>query len=179
MSKEYKCINNYVMNEPKGSVAFIKGKTYFFDEKRNGKSELFENHDMSDESDFDEYFKEVLEKPLTEPMKSIEEVANELFPLVDTLPRETGYHENDVSEKQQEAFIKGYELANSQTTNHLKKLIEEVKFNLELEFRTYNGGNYVTSNAGQEVHIVDKLYVGIDKQSIDQVLKEYLTNNEL
>jgi len=38
MSKEYKCINNYVMNVPKGSVAFIKGKTYFFDEKRNGKS---------------------------------------------------------------------------------------------------------------------------------------------
>jgi hypothetical protein len=103
--------------------------------------------------------------PLTEPMKSIEEFANELFPLVDTLPRETGYHENDVSEKQQEAFIKGYELANSKTTNHLKKLIEEVKEKVD---------DVLTDRAG-----FDKITRAELPQSIDQVLKEYLTNNEL
>jgi len=103
--------------------------------------------------------KDAFEKPLTEPMKSIEEEANELFPLVDTLPRETGYHENDVSEKQQEAFIKGYELANSQTTNHLKKLIEEVKENV--------------------IEIQHSIDAKSGRKAIDQVLKDYLTNNEL
>jgi len=39
----------------------------------------------------------------------IEKKANELYPYVDMMPKETGYHENDVAEKQQDAFIAGAE----------------------------------------------------------------------
>lgn len=37
----------------------------------------------------------------------IEQEANKLYPMVDIMPRETGYHENDVAEKQQEAYKAG------------------------------------------------------------------------
>ena len=39
--------------------------------------------------------------------KSVEERAQELYPTVDVLPKETGYNENDVAEKQQAAYIQG------------------------------------------------------------------------
>jgi hypothetical protein len=36
--------------------------------------------------------------------KEIIEQANKIFPLTDRIPLELGYHENDLAEKQQEAF---------------------------------------------------------------------------
>lgn len=44
-------------------------------------------------------------------MKTKEELQNiamEKYPFVDVLPRELGYHENDLADKQQEAFMAGY-----------------------------------------------------------------------
>lgn len=60
-SKEYKCRKDYIMEcaEFKGVPAFIEGRTYKLNENRTGKSELFIEHDLSEERFFDEYFEPV------------------------------------------------------------------------------------------------------------------------
>ena len=45
--------------EFKGVPAFIEGRTYKLNENRTGKSELFIEHDLSEERFFDEYFEPV------------------------------------------------------------------------------------------------------------------------
>jgi len=56
--KEYYCFNDYIMECPelKGKAAFLKGKKYLFNNQMIAKSELFDEHDLSDEIDFDRYF---------------------------------------------------------------------------------------------------------------------------
>ena len=50
----YLCIDDYVMYS--GEIGFKKGKIYRFDSNMNTKSELFGEHDMKGEKDFDAYF---------------------------------------------------------------------------------------------------------------------------
>jgi len=66
-SKEYKCRKDYIMEcaEFKGVPAFIEGRTYKLNENRTGKSELFIEHDLSEERFFDEYFEPVI--PIQSP----------------------------------------------------------------------------------------------------------------
>jgi len=56
--KEYYCLNDYIMECPelKGEAAFFKGKKYLFNNEMIAKSELFGEHDLSDEIDFDKHF---------------------------------------------------------------------------------------------------------------------------
>jgi len=56
--KEYYCLNDYIMECPelKGEAAFLKGKKYLFNNQMIAKSELFDEHDLSDEIDFDKHF---------------------------------------------------------------------------------------------------------------------------
>ena len=56
--KEYYCFNDYIMECPelKGKAAFLKGKKYLFNNQMIAKSELFGEHDLSDEIDFDKHF---------------------------------------------------------------------------------------------------------------------------
>ena len=56
--KEYYCFNDYIMECPelKGEAAFLKGKKYLFNNQMIAKSELFGEHDLSDEIDFDKHF---------------------------------------------------------------------------------------------------------------------------
>lgn len=56
--KEYYCLNDYIMECPvlKGKAAFLKGKKYLFNNQMITKSELFGEHDLSDEIDFDKHF---------------------------------------------------------------------------------------------------------------------------
>ena len=51
---KFNCIQDYVMDS--GSTAFIKNKTYISTKDKCIKSELFEEHDMDDEKDFNLYF---------------------------------------------------------------------------------------------------------------------------
>jgi len=66
-SKTYKCRKDYIMEcaEFKGVPAFIEGRTYNLNENRTGKSELFIEHDLSEEKFFDEYFEPVI--PIQSP----------------------------------------------------------------------------------------------------------------
>jgi len=96
--------------------------------------------------------KDAFEKPLTEPMKSIEEEAYQNC-------KKSGFNNTSYAAHCIQSFIDGYELANSQTTNHLKKLIEEVK----------EKADYIENHPFQVVSI----------QSIDKLLNDYITNNEL
>jgi len=56
--KEYYCFNDYIMECPglKGKAAFLKGKKYLFNNKMITKSEVYNEHDLSDEIDFDKHF---------------------------------------------------------------------------------------------------------------------------
>ena len=56
--KEYYCLNDYIMECPvlKGKAAFLKGKKYLFNNKMITKSEVYNEHDLSDEIDFDKHF---------------------------------------------------------------------------------------------------------------------------
>lgn len=56
--KEYYCFNDYIMEcvELKGEAAFLEGKKYLFNNEMIAKSELFGEHDLSDEIDFDRHF---------------------------------------------------------------------------------------------------------------------------
>ena len=58
MEKEYYCFNDYIMECPelKGEAAFLKDKKYLFNNEMIAKSELYDEHDLSDEIDFDRYF---------------------------------------------------------------------------------------------------------------------------
>jgi len=98
--------------------------------------------------------KDAFEKPLTEPMKSIEEKQS----LENRLPYILiAVYDLTISIEEAEKEI--LNLANSQTTNHLKKLIEEVKENV--------------------IEIQHSIDAKSGRKAIDQVLKDYLTNNEL
>ena len=56
--KEYYCFNDYIMEcvELKGEAAFLEGKKYLFNNEMIAKSELYDEHDLSDEIDFDRHF---------------------------------------------------------------------------------------------------------------------------
>ena len=56
--KEYYCFNDYIMECPelKGKAAFLKGKKYLFNNRMIAKSEVYNEHDLSDEIDFDKHF---------------------------------------------------------------------------------------------------------------------------
>jgi len=56
--KEYYCFNDYIMECPelKGKAAFLKGKKYLFNNQMITKSEVYNEHDLSDEIDFDKHF---------------------------------------------------------------------------------------------------------------------------
>jgi len=94
-SKEYKCRKDYIMEcaEFKGVPAFIEGRTYKLNENRTGKSELFIEHDLSEERFFDEYFEPVT--PIQSPdadntergeRPKIKDFFPESFGLMDILP---------------------------------------------------------------------------------------------
>lgn len=94
-SKTYKCRKDYIMEcaEFKGVPAFIEGRTYNLNENRTGKSELFSEHDLSEEKFFDEYFEPVI--PIQSPdadntergeRPSIKDYFPESFGVMDILP---------------------------------------------------------------------------------------------
>jgi len=87
---------------------------------------------MSDESDFDEYFKEVLE-PLTEPMKSIEEINK----VEDFFRLNFSTHFNEHNDRvcyAVDCYDAMVQFANSQTTNHLKSYSEDEVLELLKQF---------------------------------------------
>jgi len=78
--------------------------------------------------------KSVSGKPLTDPMnKSIEELANVNYPL--------SLWSEEESLVRKLAFKNGYELANSQTTNHLKTYTEDEVLELLHKLMAYDSKN--------------------------------------
>lgn len=58
---------------------------------------------------------------------NIQAAVEKKYPMVDCLPKETGYHENDVAEKQQEAFIAGAEWKEQIFENIISDKILEIE----------------------------------------------------
>jgi len=139
----------------------------------NEKVDLIDKHvtpsktSTKEERMFEIYYKEVFEKPLTEPsfLEYIKSARRKFAKFINSLEWNRDLRtEVDSLLIAYDQMADKVELANSQTTIHLKKLIKEVK---EKVRTTSNCTNW---NCQGE---------SIDKQSIDQVLNDYITNNEL
>lgn len=88
--------------------------------------------------------------------------AEKEYPMTDRTPKETGYHENDVAEKQQDAYIKG--LTEAINTEPLRKALEKI---IDL-FEEESGSRNVLLSAAMLAREALSLATGYEGKEVDR-----------